>query len=84
MHFDWTVSFGNIVSCVAFIIMALFWWRDMDWRVRNLEVWRKEHMVDEDARDELIRKMDKTLDHVRWQTQKMLGGSALPPKDVCK
>ena len=81
MHFDWTVSFGNLISCFAFIIMAVFAWRDMDWRVRNLELWRREHMIDAQCRDALLRDIGKTLDHVKWQTQYMLGNRTEPPPE---
>ena len=73
MHFDSTVSLGNVISAAAFTILALFAWRDLTWRIRNLEDWRKTHMIDADARDALLAKMDRIIDHLRWQTEYMLG-----------
>lgn len=32
--------------------------KDLDWRITNLETWRKEHMIDSDARDALLRKLN--------------------------
>lgn len=71
MHFDYTFTIGNIFTCVLLAIAAIKFWaaqiayqRDMDWRVTNLEAWRKEHMVDADARDQIITRMDKILYHV--------------------
>ena len=78
-HFDLTVSLGNILSALAFGVMALFAWRDLTWRISNLEIWRKEHIRDADERDKLIAKMDRVLDHVRWQTEELLGRRSLPP-----
>lgn len=78
-HFDWTISLGSILSMGAFLVMALFAWRDLTWRIQNLEVWRKEHQIDSDSRDDIIRKMDLVLDHVRWQTDHMLGRREAPP-----
>lgn len=75
MHFDWTISFSNLLTTGSFLFLAVIAWRDMSWRIKNLEEWRKEHMVDADARDQLIRKMEKILDHVRWQSNKMGGSS---------
>lgn len=81
MHFDTSISLGNLLSAIGFLTLALFAWRDMNWRVKNLEVWRKEHILDEEARDQLIKKMDRVLDHLRWQTEKMAGNKRLgsPP-----
>lgn len=82
-HFDWTISLGSVIQALAMLVLALFAWKDMDWRVRNLENWRKEHMVDADARDALIKTMGRVLDHVRWQTNRMLGGKEeAPPRDI--
>lgn len=64
MRFDWTINVGNFVATMSFIFFAGMAWRDMNWRVRNLEVWRKEHQVDADSRDEIIQRMDKILYHV--------------------
>jgi hypothetical protein len=64
LHFDWTVSFGTILSTVSFLILAIIAWRDMNWRVGNLEQWRKEHMIDSDARDRLLTNIDKILYYV--------------------
>ena len=63
-HFDWTISLGNIISAVTFLILAGFAWRDLTWRVKNLETWRKEHMLDADSRDRLLTNIDKILYHV--------------------
>jgi hypothetical protein len=63
-HFDYTISIGNLITAFAFILCAVLAWRDMNWRVKNLEVWRKEHMVDADSRDQIITRMDKILFHV--------------------
>lgn len=79
MHFDGTISLGNIIAAISFIVMSLFAWRDLDWRIKNMETWRREHMIDSDARDTLITKMDKVLDQLRWQTDYMLGKREKPP-----
>lgn len=79
MHFDSTISLGNVITGVLLIVTAILVWRDMDWRVKNLETWRVEHMVDSDARDELLKKMDRVLAHVRWQTEFMAGRRNKPP-----
>ena len=63
-HLDPTITLGNIFSVIAFTVMAIIAWRDMNWRVKNLEVWRREHMLDADARDRLLQNIDKILYHV--------------------
>lgn len=61
MHFDWTISLGNIITAGTFLVFAILAWRDMDWRVKNLEIWRNEHMVDADSRDAIIAKFDHLI-----------------------
>jgi hypothetical protein len=93
LHFDSTVSMGSILTLIGLIVAILSFRkaqkaateariaaeRDMDWRVKNLETWRKEHMVDADARDALLRTMGRVLDHVQWQTAYMQGKRTDPP-----
>lgn len=55
--------------------------RDLEWRIKSLEIWRGEHMIDADARDTLIRKQDKIVSYLRWQTDFMLGKKSPPPED---
>lgn len=64
MHFDWTVSLGNLIAALTFTVLAGMAWNDLRWRIQNLEIWRKEHQIDSDGRDEIIRKMDKILYHL--------------------
>ncbi len=54
VKFDWTISLGNIVTGGSFLALCVVAWRDLVWRIKNLEQWRKEHMVDADARDRLL------------------------------
>jgi hypothetical protein len=44
MHFDPSINLGNLITIGAGLIAAVFAWRDMDWRVRNLETWRREQI----------------------------------------
>lgn len=39
-HFDPSISFGNVITAVTFLVFALLSWRDLNWRIKNLEVWR--------------------------------------------
>jgi hypothetical protein len=43
MHFDWTISLGNVVTAVTFLAMALLSWRDLNWRMKILEAWKSTH-----------------------------------------
>jgi hypothetical protein len=75
IQFDWSISLGNLISGITFLVLALFAWRDLTWRVKNLETWRAEHMLDSDSRDKLIMNSDKMLarlqvlmeDNERWK-----------------
>jgi hypothetical protein len=69
VHFDGTISIGNVLTTISFLVLALVAWRDMNWRVKNLETWRKEHMVDADSRDAIIAKLDKVLDRIDWRVR---------------
>ncbi len=64
VHFDWTITLGNLITIVAAGGAAVIAWIDLRWRVRNLETWRMEHMIDADARDILLTNIDKILYHV--------------------
>lgn len=83
MHFDTTVSLGNLITVAGLIFAGIWAWRDMTWRIGNLEEWRKEHMVDADARDRLLGTLSDILKHVKWQTEfiwaERLGRNPQPP-----
>ena len=79
MHFDTTISLGSVLQAATFLVMAVFAWRDLNWRVKNLETWQKEHMIAANARDLLISKLDKILDHLMWQTDYLMGRKTNPP-----
>lgn len=83
MHFDGTITLGQVLTLLGAVVAVLFFWRDTDWRISNLETWRKEHMVDEEARDKLIHAARISLDHLRWQTKAIakLSGLKLPDID---
>ena len=66
LQFDWTISLGNVIAGLIFIMAALFAWRDLTWRVGNLELWRKEHQIDSDARDLLMQNSDKMLSQLKF------------------
>jgi hypothetical protein len=61
VYFDWSISLGQVLTAITVSALALFAWRDLQWRVKNLETWRAEHMVDADARDQLLRNSEKML-----------------------
>jgi hypothetical protein len=80
MHFDSTITLGNFLTFVLLVIAIIKFYnaqaqskraeieyrKDIEWRMANLETWRKEHMVDADARDALLKKLDKVCDHLEW------------------
>jgi hypothetical protein len=65
IRYDGTVTLGNIVSAITFLCLAAIAWTDLRWRIRNLEVWRKEHMMDADSRDHLLRNSEMMLQHLK-------------------
>ena len=82
MRFDWTISLGQLITALTFLFLGAFAWKDLTWRVKNLEHWRAEHMIDSDSRGKLINEMKEILDHVRWQTSTMLGRKLRPPVET--
>ena len=42
-YFSGQITLGNIVTAVTFLLAAFAAWRDMGWRVKNLEEWKKGH-----------------------------------------
>jgi len=64
MHFDSTVTLGNLIAAVAFLLAAAATWADVRWRLRNLESWKTEHTEESDKRDLLIRKLDLANEHL--------------------
>ena len=72
IHWDGTITLGNVITFFLFALALINFLRaqsaakeaqleakkDLEWRIANLEVWRKEHMIDSDARDLLLRKLD--------------------------
>jgi hypothetical protein len=71
MHIDWTISIGNLIWTGGCILVAIIGWRDLTWRIRNLEIWRGEHIVDSDSRGELINEMRIVMEHTKWQSDAM-------------
>lgn len=64
MHFDWTLSIGDIIKSTMLFVLAILAWNNLRWRVNNLEVWRKEHMVDADSRDAIIRSIGTLVQRI--------------------
>lgn len=73
LHFDSTITLGNVLTIVLLVVAVMKFWaaqtaarRDLEWRIDKLEVWRREHMVDADARDKLLTRLDKMCDHLEY------------------
>jgi len=66
VHFDNTITLGNLVSAVTFLVLGAAAWADLRWRVSNLEIWRQEHQIDADARDNLLLGQKEILDRLSW------------------
>jgi hypothetical protein len=72
IHWDGTITLGNVLTFFLFGLALVNFWRaqdaarsaqaaakkDLEWRIANLETWRKEHMIDSDARDALLKRLD--------------------------
>jgi hypothetical protein len=66
IRFDGTITLGSVIWASSTILLAIIGYRDLQWRIKNLEEWRKEHMIDSDARDQLIKKLSDVLVGVQY------------------
>lgn len=64
MHFDPTISFGDLLKSTILFVLAVLAWSNLRWRINNLEVWRKEHMVDADSRDAIIKSIERLVNRL--------------------
>lgn len=64
MHFDWTVNIGNVFTLIGVAVLAIVAWKDLTWRLKNLEAWRLEHMIDACSRDDILKKLNEII--ARW------------------
>ena len=65
MHWDPTVSIGNVITMGLALVAIVFAWRDMDWRIKNLEGWRKEAIQDVVARAAMDEKFKAAVDEFK-------------------
>ncbi len=80
VHFDPTISLGSIFSIIGLIIAIFKFWtsqeaakkaqaaaqRDLEWRITNLETWRKEHTIDADSRQHLVMQLGTIVGRLEW------------------
>lgn len=66
VRWDFTINVGTLITICVFLVGAIAAWLDLTWRIKNLETWRTEHMVDSDSRDKLQGAMGKILDRLGW------------------
>lgn len=63
LRFENTVSLGQVLSALFFLLGGAAAWTDVRWRIRNLESWKEKHVEDSEQRDALIRKLDIANEH---------------------
>ena len=61
MHWDPTINIGNLITIALALIAIVFAWRDMDWRIKNLETWRREQIAWLVARAQLDEKFQSAV-----------------------
>lgn len=80
LHWDGTITLGNLLTFFMLSIAIIGFWsarikaveaeaaykKDIEWRIANLETWRREHMIDSDARDELLKTMGTIVQQLDW------------------
>jgi hypothetical protein len=58
MRFTWTIDLGNLLTLGGAILAMVWGWRDMMWRMKNIEEWRSDH-------NKLAEKALETMEEVK-------------------
>lgn len=67
MHFNGDVSLGSILSVISFLVAAIVAWRDLNWRIKNLEEWKDIHyhsFAEVQANVALLREISSRLEQI--------------------
>ena len=56
LHWSGEVTVGNLLTITMFAVATIYAWRDLNWRVKNLEVWRdgRIHSIEEEMRNIIL------------------------------
>ena len=64
MHFDPTINLSDLIKSTILFVLVVLAWNNLRWRINNLEVWRKEHMVYSVAQDAAVKSIDKLVNRL--------------------
>lgn len=69
IKFEPTISFGNVIWSLSCLVLAVAAWRDMNWRMKNMEKWQAITDEENKKRDAIITRLDKVLYHLSGGTE---------------
>lgn len=61
MKFDATITLGQVIWGLTTFVLIISLWRDLHWRVKNVEEWQDVQDEKNGQRDEMISKLDRIL-----------------------
>jgi hypothetical protein len=86
LRFDLNISLGNVITFLGFLFAGIKFWsaqveakKDFEWRIGNLEIWRKEHQVDADSRDQILANTTEVLRRLEWVEDARHKAKTAPP-----
>ena len=66
MHFDTTITMGNVMTALAFLVAAGYIWSGMKHNVKAIEAWIKEHK--EESKKSAEERIEMRLGYVKLQS----------------
>lgn len=61
-HISSDISLGNIIAAASFLVAAVVAWRDLNWRIKNIEVWIANHtQTSKQTQDSLVYLRDAAI-----------------------
>ena len=66
MHFDTTITMGNVMIALAFLVAAGYFWSGMGKNVKAIDAWIAEHKEESKKSDE--ERVEVRLSYVRLQS----------------
>ena len=86
IHFDATITLGNVLTALVLTVAIIKFWtaqvevkKDLEWRIANLETWRKENQIDGKAKEILFDKLTEIVSKLRWVDEARQKQRSAPP-----
>lgn len=57
IHFDGTINVADVITALLVAAAGIAAWRDLNWRMKNVETWKKSHELESRASIETLDEM---------------------------